>query len=521
LDEQGELSLNNIQLRKPELEFDKETELLLISGRESQITGNLVPTPRQEIEFICSGSVDTYKMAFSIFGFQYAEIETDVKFDVNQFKAIAVYSDMEQTGTFVCSDERVNRFVLNTLWSMKGNFLDIPTDCPTRERLGWTGDAQIFFNTAAYFMNVAPFFRKWMTDIADAQFYDGQSSAVVPYAGADMLYKSTGASVGWNDAVVLIPYRYWKRYGDEQILHDFYDVMKKYAHFMIENTGHREETQANLNPYNQYTYEKGMHLGEWLEPEKFRDSAIGLSVPHPEECTAYLHYTMRHMAEIARYLGKESDEALFAEYAEGAIKAYDWLFLQSGAIDTDRQAKLVRPLALGLLSRDKKRRVQERLVKAVENWAYCIGTGFLSTPFILSVLTESGRADVAYKILENDKSPSWLAEVKEGATTVWENWDGKASRNHYSPGAVCEWLFQTIGGISVVAENRFLIKPIPGGSISHAKTVYTSIYGNISCFWERKEEVYRYTVEIPPNTVAEVILPTGETQTVISGTHVF
>lgn len=521
LDEQGELSLHNIQLRKPELEFDQATEMLLITGRESQIEGKLVPTPKQEIEFICSGGRDEYKMTFSVLGFRYAEIETEIDFDPTDFHAIAVYSDMEQTGSFTCSNDMINRFMLNTLWSMKGNFLDIPTDCPTRERLGWTGDGQIFFNTSAYLMNVAPFFRKWMQDIADAQFPDGRSSAVVPYAGADMLYNHTGASVGWNDAVVLIPYRYWKRYGDEDILRDFYETMRRYAYFMIENTGHKDEAQARENPYNQYTYEKGMHLGEWLEPEEFRDQTIGMSALHPEECTAYLHYTMRHMTEIAHHLGKSDDEVIFGEYADGAKKSYDWQFLQSGTIDTDRQAKLVRPLALGLLNGDKKHNVQERLVRAVENREYCIGTGFLSTPFILPVLTEAGRVDVAYQMIENEKAPSWLVEVKAGATTVWENWNGEASRNHYSPGAVCEWLIQTVGGIDIASENRFLIKPIPGGGLCHAKAEYNSIYGKVLCHWERTEEGYRFVVEIPPNTSAEIVLPGTQAQTMTCGVHVF
>ena len=521
LDKNGELSLENIQLHKPELEFDQATEMLLITGRTNQIEGKLVPTPRQELEFICSGNKDEYKMSFSIFGFQYAQIDTDIDFDVDDFHAVAVYSAMEPSGTFACSHEKINRFMLNTLWSMKGNFLDIPTDCPTRERLGWTGDGQIFFNTSAYLMNVASFFRKWMVDIADAQFPDGKSSAVVPYAGADMLYKHTGASVGWNDAVVLIPYRYWKRYGDDAILSDFYDVMRKYAMFMIENTGHRDEAQANENPYNSYTYEKGMHLGEWLEPEEFRDQDIGMSAVHPEECTAYLHYTMRHMTEIAHHLGHADDEAMFREYAEGAKKSYNWQFLQSGTIDTDRQAKLVRPLALGLLDGTNKRNVQERLVQAVENRDYCISTGFLSTPFILPALTDAGRSDVAYKMLENEKSPSWLSEVAKGATTVWENWDGKDSRNHYSPGAVCEWLFQTVGGIDVASENMFRIKPIPGGSLQYAAAEYDSIYGKVSCKWERNGEDYRYIIEVPPNTSAEVLLPGKDKQIILSGTYVF
>jgi alpha-L-rhamnosidase len=521
LDEKGEFTQSNIQKKKPAKEFGKLKEILLVSGQEKRIKGDLVPTPKQEVEFICSGDEDQYKMKFSIMGFRYALIETDVSFDPLQFKAIAVYSDLDQTGDFDCSNEKVNRFFENTRWSMKGNFLDIPTDCPTRERLGWTGDAQIFFNTAAYLMNVAPFFQKWMLDIRDGQFKNGKSSAVVPYAGIDIVYKSTGGSVGWNDAVVLIPYRYWKRYGDDKILQDYYDVMRNYAMFMIKNTGHKNKQEAATNPYNQYTYEKGMHLGEWLEPQEFRDEKVGKSVLHTEVCTAYLHYTMRHMAEIASILDKSTDFSLFNEYAEGAKKAYDYLFLQEGTIDTDRQAKLVRPLALGLLEGEKKKNVQERLVKAIENRQYRIGTGFLSTPFVLPTLTEAGRVDVAFKMLENEQSPSWLAEVNAGATTVWEDWEGKDSHNHYSPGAVCEWLFDTVAGIIVDQKNHFKIMPHCGGTLTYAKAQYESIYGKVESGWALENRVVTFKITVPCNTTAEVVLQNGEKYKVDSGTHEF
>lgn len=521
LDPNGEFTQHNIQVKKPAHEFDQQTEMLLITGNLGAIQDELVPTPKQEIEFICSGNIDEYTMQFSIFGFRYAEIETDIAFDPAKFKAIAVYSDLEQTGQFECSNSKVNQFVHNTKWSMKGNFLDIPTDCPTRERLGWTGDAQIFFNTGAYFMNIAPFFRKWLNDVADAQFEDGRSSAVVPYTGADMLYKATGSSVGWGDAIVLIPYRYWKHYGDVSMIQEFYDVMHKYAMFMIQNTGHRDEQVALNNPFNQYIYEKGMHLGEWLEPEDYGDGPMSASTLRPEEGTAYLHYTMRHMTEIAQALNKLDDEKLFASYAEGAMKAYDWLCLSAGTINTDRQAKLVRPLALGLLEGEKKQNVQDRLVQAVENLNYRIGTGFLSTPFILPVLTEAGRTDLAYKMLENEEAPSWLAEVNAGATTVWEHWDGRESNNHYSPGSVCEWLFDTVGGIRMAGANHFIVQPIPGGTLTYAKAQYDSIYGTVCCGWEATNSAYRFEVQLPANTSATIVLPNGEIHQVHSGTFIF
>ncbi|MCI1641886.1 MAG: SDR family oxidoreductase [Actinomyces sp.] len=479
LDEHGEFTQANFQLQRPVSDIGPVASFRLISQQGDKMKAPMRPTPLQEVVYTCRDGVNQYKTEFAVFGFRYALVETDVEFDPGDFTAIAVYSAMEETGEFSCSNPDVNRFLENTRWSMKGNFLDVPTDCPTRERLGWTGDAQAFFDTAAYLMDVPAFMRKWLHDVRDGVLKSGKPAAVAPYNGTALMYNATGGSVGWGDAVVLVPYRLWKRYGDERILREFYDLMRGYAMFMIRHTGHRDRRAARSNPLNRFVYEKGVHLGEWLEPEQFRDplpnSARG-SVAHTEVATAYLHYTMKHLAEIAQVIGKHDDVALFTEYADGAKRAYNALFVSGGTIDTDRQAKLVRPLALGLLDGETKRTVQERLVQAVENYGYRVGTGFLSTPFLLPALTEAGRADVAYRVLQNDRAPSWLAEVRAGATTVWEDWEGEASHNHYAPGAVCQWLFDTVAGIRVAGENRFFIAPVPGGGLTDAHAEYRSTY---------------------------------------------
>ncbi|MBB2946524.1 alpha-L-rhamnosidase [Actinoplanes lutulentus] len=504
LDASGEFTQRNFQERKPVKEPGKLTSVLLISGQAGRIRGELQPTPKQEIDFTCSGGLDHYRTSFAVFGFRYALVETDLPIDPAAFSAVAVYSDMGSTGDFTCSNADVNRFVENTRWSMKGNFLDVPTDCPTRERIGWTGDAQVFFDTAAHLMDVSAFFRKWLHDLRDGQLTSGKPSAVAPYSGLSMLYDSTGGSVGWGDAVVLVPYRFWKRYGDVSVLREFYDMMRAYALFMIKNTSPG------------YAYQKGVQLGEWLEPEEFRDpmGARG-RVPQTEVATAYLHYTMTLMAEVAGALDHGTDETLFREYAQGAKAAYLRLF--AGTFDTDRQAKLVRPLALGLVDGDLKRTVQQRLVQAVENRGYRVGTGFLSTPFLLPALTDAGRADVAYRVLQNEQAPSWLAEVKAGATTVWEDWEGTVSHNHYAPGAVCQWLFDTVAGIRVDGENRFVIAPVPGGGLTYAAASYTSLYGTVTSRWE--DGVLDVTV--PPNTTAEIVLPDGKRHTAGAGTHAY
>jgi alpha-L-rhamnosidase len=522
LDADGEFTQANFQEHRPVKEYNRITELLVMTGNAKKVPGELKPTPLQQVEVICAEGRTSYTTEFAVFGFRYALVDTEIDIDPADFRAIAIYSDMAQSGDFACSNAQVNRFLENTRWSMKGNFLDVPTDCPTRERLGWTGDAQIFFDTAAYLMDVSGFYRKWLRDLQDNQKKSGKVSAVAPYNGFAMVYDSTGMSVGWGDAAVLTPYRFWRRYGDERLLRECYPMMRAYGRYMIGHTGHKSRRAAKANPHNRYVYEKGMHLGEWLEPEEFKEVITATTrTPRTEEATAYLHYTMTHLAEVAAVLGDDEDAALFAEYAEGAKRAYEFLFLQDGVIDTDRQAKLVRPLALGLADEPVRARLEERLVRAVESRDHTIGTGFLSTPFVLPVLTDAGRADVAYRMLENDQAPSWLAEVAAGATTVWEDWEGKDSHNHYSPGAVCQWLFDTVAGIRPAGENRFIIAPVPGGTLTWARGDYASLYGQVRSRWELDGGSVRIQVEVPANCTAEVQLPDGARHEVGAGAHAF
>ncbi|MBQ6316037.1 MAG: family 78 glycoside hydrolase catalytic domain [Oscillospiraceae bacterium] len=501
LDRDGHVDLSGIQEHKPARGWNQQA--LIKKLLSNQVKGESVGTPLQEIVFFCSGKEDTYKTSFAVFGFRYVQIEGNVDIDPAAFTAVAVYSDLEQTGDFSCSDKRVNKLLKNTRWSMKGNFLDVPTDCPTRERLGWTGDAQIFFDTGAYLMNTAPFFSKWLRDMEDAQYKNGLIPAVLPYSGVEMMYKATGSSVGWADAVYLIPYRYYKRFGDKEILRQYWPMMKKYAEYLfskLEKDGH---------------YEKGVHLGEWLEPEEFRDTVYGTRAKHPEECTAYLFLAMTTMAEIAQLLGEETYTAKLIETAKAAKNTY----LCFAELDTNRQAKLVRPLALGLLDGETKAKAQKRLKQAVEHYHYRVGTGFLSTPFVLPVLTEAGESETAYNMLLNTEKPGWLAEIADGATTVWENWEGDLSQNHYSPGAVCQWLFDTVSGIRVDGENRFVIAPIPGGTLTHAEASYKSLYGEVKSRWEKTNSGVKFTFEVPSNCTAEIRLPDARVEEVNTGRY--
>ena len=506
LDAEGNLTLKNIQC---------------VSKEKS--------SPLQQIIYTCREGLNEYKTTFAVFGFQYAEVETDIELQPENVTAVAVYSDIEQAGYFESSNELLNRFVEATIWSTKGNSLEIPTDCPTRERHGWTGDAQIFFVTANYLFDYAAFSKKYLNDVYDWQRRDGRLPQIAPYGGVDFYMWTMNGSVGWSDAGILIPYRFWKLYGDKQILMEYYDRMKRYAQFMMNRCGKLGLMAKPLGIKGEaakYAVNAGQSYGEWAEPaDVYPNDWKDMVAPHPEVSTAYTSFVLGCMAEIAEALNYSDDAVLFSKYSEGSKKAYQAMAEDSDySLNTDRQARLVRPLAFNLLNKTQTEFARKRLIQALENYGWRLGTGFLSTPLILDVLA-AYDLDAAYRLLENEEMPGWLFMPKNGATTIWESWEGTqaqggiASLNHYSKGAVCEWLFKTMCGIRVDGENHFIIEPKPGGSFTHAKAQYQSVYGRVESGWERTASGYQFCITVPCNTAATVTLPDRTFQHLSAGTH--
>lgn len=488
-------------------------------------------SPLQKVEYTCAEGVNSYKTKFAIFGFRYVLAEGDVSFSPEDFTAIAVYSDMDETLSFDCSNQLIHQFVKNTLWSAKNNHADLPTDCPTRERHGWTGDAQIFVKTASYLFDYAAFARKYVADMRDSQKCNGCFRQISPRGGVDFYMNAMDGSAGWSDAGVLIPYRVWKQYGDERILRDNYAAMKKYALFKIGTLGKWYLTARPTGIERKYKRDisnYGQSYGEWAEPVDVNAFRISDFIsPHPEETTAYIVYLLEHMQEIASALGKQDDEALYKRYAQRARVGYQKLVeTKKHSLDTDRQAKLVRPLYMNLLGKEQTQFAQKRLIQALEGYGWRLGTGFLSTPFILYVL-EKMDIGYAYRLLENEQMPGWLFMPKMGADTVWESWEGPkaqggvASLDHYSKGAVCEWLFSEMCGVSVAGENKFLIAPKPGGTLTSARLQYQSIYGSVSCGWTKTEQGFAYRITVPANCTADIVLPDGRHETVTAGEYVY
>ncbi len=508
LDEQGEFTQKNIQC-----------------------TNKHITTPLQQVIYTCREGKNHYKTRFAVFGFQYALLETDAAWKPEDFTAIAVYSDLEQTGFFESSNPLLNQFVKNTVWSSKGNFLDVPTDCPTRERHGWTGDSQIFFDTASYLFDYAAFAKKHLNDIYDWQKKDGNLPQIAPAGGVDFYMATMNGSPGWSDIGILLPYRFWKKYGDRKILEQHYEGMKRYASFLRRRCGKKTLLSKPLGLHGKarkYAVNYGQSYGEWAEPaEVFPNDWTDMVLPHPEVSTAYTAYCFRLMAEIAAELGDDSTRSIYAELSEKVTQSYQAMRkLPAFTLDTDRQAMLVRPLAFELLDEGQTAYAGKRLLEALEHYGWRLGTGFLSTPLILYVLAEIDT-EAAFRLLENEAMPGWLFMPKIGATSVWESWEGTqaqggiASLNHYSKGAVCSWLFDTMCGIRVTGENCFEIQPHIGGHFTHAKASYQSIYGKVESGWVREKGKTVYTVTIPANCTALVMLPCGTQEKLWAGTYTF
>lgn len=488
-------------------------------------------TPLQQVLYTCREGRNEYKTTFAVFGFQYVLVETGVPFAPEDFEAVAVYSDMERTGWFSSSNPLLDRFVENTVWSAKNNHADLPTDCPTRERHGWTGDAQIFCGTACYLFDYAAMARKYERDLTDAQHKNGCFTQIAPVGGVDFYMNTMDGSPGWSDAGVFIPWELYKRCGDMAILEDNYDAMRRYAKYKESTLGKHYLTGVPTGIEHRYRRDisnYGQSYGEWAEPVDVKAFNISDFIsPHPEETTAYIVLLMERMAEIAAALGRTADAEEYSAVAARVRRGYQALVRsRRHSLDTDRQAKLVRPLYMKLLSDEQREYAEGRLLRALEDYGWRLGTGFLSTPLILYVLADMD-IEYACRLLENEEIPGWLSMPRNGATTIWESWEGPnaqggvASLDHYSKGAVCQWLFDTMCGINVAGERRFVVAPRPGGHFTHAEARYLSVYGEIASGWRREGGKTEFTVTVPANCTALVRLPDGSEREQGPGTRAY
>jgi alpha-L-rhamnosidase len=465
-------------------------------------------------------------------GFQYVRIEGHPgRLTPDDVTGVVVHSDLRRTGWFRCSDERVNQLHEITVWSFRDNACEVPTDCPQRERAGWTGDYQVFVPTAAFLYDVAGFSVKWLRDLmADARpdgclcnfAPDPARPRALPRA-SEMWMQMMGSS-GWGDAITIVPWELWRAYGDRGVLEECWPAMVAWVDYAARAAASgrhpsRAARSAEPAPHERFVWDAGFHWGEWLEPG---DQGEDLWTRDKGEIgTAFLHRSALLAARVGRLIGRDDESARLDRLAADALAAWRAEFIRpNGSLTHDTQANHVRALAFGLVPDELRAQTADRLVELIDAAGMHLGTGFLATPFLLPALADSGHLDVAYALLLQDTPPSWLHMVDRGATTVWEDWDGiaedgtaKGSLNHYSKGAVISFLHAYTAGIQLLDEgpgySRFRIAPRPGGGLTWAEAVHDAPYGRIESSWRIETGQFRLITTVPPGTSARVELPDG------------
>jgi alpha-L-rhamnosidase len=473
---------------------------------------------KARIEYTGDGEPHEWKPSFTFYGFRYVRLtEMPCAWSPDDFTAVVLHSDIERTGYFECSDERLNQLYHNIIWGQKGNFLDVPTDCPQRdERLGWTGDAQVFARCAAYNYNVNKFFRKWLTDMSLEQLRDGRIVQIIPRLDW------VSPACGWSDACIIIPWQMYLLYGDRELLARQYVTIKRWIDYMYDQ--------------GDYYINSPKHFGDWL----------AMDAPDPKSCKGgtdirFIAYAYRaHATElfirISRVVGiGKTSIADYEEKLRMTKRSIHTQFFSNGMVMIPTQTAHVLALRFGLCESAHEQAHADRLAQMIRANGDRLTTGFLGTPYLLHVLTAYGYTDLAYTLLFQTKNPSWLYSVEHGATTMWEHWDGiredgsmcgsdMNSYNHYAYGAVGDWLYGTVAGIETDEQKpgfeniRFVPKTTE--RLTFAKGSVKTKYGTVSSEWYREGDTVRYVFTVPSGTTATAEIEDG-IHILGAGTHSF
>lgn len=463
---------------------------------------------KAEINYTCRDGLQKWHPSLTFFGFRYlkiAEFPGEVK--PEQFTAVVVYSDIKKTGYLRCSDPKLNQLFSNIFWGQKGNFLDVPTDCPQRdERLGWTGDAQVFVKTASYNYDVEKFFKKWLHDMAADQRADGGIGQVIP----DYLPEGNPSSA-WGDAATICPWQIYQTYGDKEILADQFDCMKKWVDYI---------TGSTKDPY---LWTGGEHFGDWLGLDAPSGSYKGSS-RETFIATAFYAYSAELVVKAAKVLGKDASE--YEELHKNIVKAFRETF-------PEYLTQTEHILAIQFHLAEDLQKTADALAEMIEKDGTRIRTGFVGTPYILHVLSEYGHSDLAYTLFLRKEYPSWLFSVEQGATTIWEHWDGimengdfwstdMNSFNHYAYGSVADWVYEKAAGIRPMEEHpgfeKVLIKPMPDERLEWLEAGIDTRNGKISSGWMHTPDGIRYEISTEVPAVVEI---NGKQTVVKPGSYIF
>lgn len=492
-------------------------------------------TAKARIEYICRDGEQEYTPHYTFMGFRYVEV-SGIERTQFEITADVISSIQKITGTFRCSDPAVTRLQENIKWGGLSNFVDIPTDCPQRdERLGWTGDIAVFASTACFNFDMTRFLRKWLKDMRSEQGKKGGIPFVVPNEMVVAI-----ATAGWGDSCVMVPWALYMDSGNPEILRENFDMIQKYLN-RVEQMAHRFSIGNK-----RYIWDYGFSFGDWLT---FNESQIAWMKKRPWVSTAYYANSCGIAAKIAEVLGKQEEKEKYTFLRNKIIQAYRRYFTDGkGTIKKEFQTAYVCPMYFDMVEGAEADQYAKNLVRLIEAADNHLATGFLGTPYLLFALSDYGYAEKAYEVLMQDTCPSWLYEVKAGATTIWERWDalrpdgtvnlgegkvkdisdqnvnlggGMVSFNHYANGAVGDWLYRRCAGIEAIKPGyqEFRVKPVPNQRFSWVTCEKKSPYGKITVNWKIEDSVFKLDVVVPFGTKAQIILPDGKEQIVESGEY--
>ncbi|MCR5023187.1 MAG: glycoside hydrolase family 78 protein, partial [Lachnospiraceae bacterium] len=494
----------------------------------------------QKVEYICDGNEREYTELFSFQGFRYIRVSGLDTVRPEDFTALAVSSIKENLGTFECSEPRLNKLYKNTRWSQRSNMISIPTDCPQREKAGWTGDIGVYSPTALLNEDVTDLLTRWMRSVSADQSENGAIPMVVPnnqtYKSMMTLLKLVGKKgvkgdigvAGWADACILVPLAMYNLTGNTVILEQHYNTMKKWCDYIImvadKGTGDRKRPKE----IEKYLWDTGFHYGEWLIPSKTQGGLNDIGAMRTAFAEAVLYVpevysilAMRNLANIAGILGKSKDQNFYEDMAGKMLDAFSkGCITRDGRMPIENMGAYIMAVYYDMVPDSLRSSFETIIVEKIKNNEMRLDTGFLGTPIILDTLCKIGRPDMAYELLFQNKAPSWLYEVENGATSIWESWhvttpEGDpmpVSLNHYAFGCVDDWMFRNITGIIPTAPGfkEFSVKPLLDERITSAKRSYESEYGKISVEWKNEDGEFEIKVSVPCNTVATIVMPNGD-----------
>jgi alpha-L-rhamnosidase len=476
------------------------------------------------IDYTLAGSeTETYEPRFTFMGFRYVEITGfPGELKPENLTGIVVHSDMKPTGTYTSSNKLINQLQHNIVWGMKGNFVDVPTDCPQRdERLGWTGDAQVFCRTAAFNMDVAAFFTKWLKDVSADQRPGGEVPDVIPDILNRQGSQTIAPSAAWGDIAVITPWTMYLVYGDKRLLETQYPSMKAWVEYIRKKAG------------ESYIWKGGSKYGDWLfyKPHMYSHTEPDGHTEPDFIATAMYAYSSKLLSLAAAELGKVEDEKTYADIFNKIKEVFNREYVTpAGRVGTNSQTSYVLALMFDLLPENVRKNAAAFLVSDIKSRRNHLATGFVGTSYLCHVLSSFGYTDVAYDLLLQETYPSWLYPVKMGATTIWERWDGQKtdstfqdpgmnSFNHYAYGAIGDWMYRVSAGIEAAQPGykKLIINPNPGSKLEYSKATLETQYGQVISGWERKNGKITVTVRIPVNTTATVMLPSADISKVTEG----